>query len=112
MSKDTEEIKNKQTEMNNKITEIKNILEGTSRRITEAEESISELKDWMVEITAKEQNKRKEMKIIEHTLRYFWDNIKHNDIWVIGIPEEEEKKKGNKKILKKLQLKTSPTRER
>ena len=44
MSKDTEEIKNKQTEMNNKITEIKNILEGTSRRITEAEESISELK--------------------------------------------------------------------
>ena len=34
----------------------------------------------MVEITAKEQNKGKEMKIIEDTLRYFWDNIKHNDI--------------------------------
>ena len=45
--------------MNNTITEIKNILEGTNSRINEAEEHISELKDSMVEITAKEQNKEK-----------------------------------------------------
>jgi len=45
--------------MNNTITEIKNILEGTNSRINEAEEHISELKDRMVEITAKEQNKEK-----------------------------------------------------
>ena len=36
--KDIEEIKNKQTEMNNTITEIKNTLEGNNSRITEAEE--------------------------------------------------------------------------
>ena len=41
ITKDTEEIKNKQTEMNNTITEIKNTLEGTSRRITESEEQTS-----------------------------------------------------------------------
>ena len=45
--------------MNNRITEIKNTLEGINRRITEAEEWISEVKDRMVEITAKEQNKEK-----------------------------------------------------
>ena len=35
ITKDIEEIKNKQTEMTNTITEIKNTLEGTSSRITE-----------------------------------------------------------------------------
>ena len=58
----------------------------------------------MVEITAKEQNKGKEMKIIEDTLRYLWDNIKHNDIRVIGITEEEGKKKGNKKIFEEITI--------
>ena len=43
--------------MNNRTTEIKNTLEGINRRITEAEEEISEVKDRMLEITAKEQNK-------------------------------------------------------
>jgi len=57
--------------MNNRITEIKNTLEGINRRITEAEEWISEVKDRMVEITAKEQNKekRKELWKIPETSR-------------------------------------------
>ena len=45
ITKDIEEIKNKETDINNTITEIKNILEGTNRRITRAEEQICELKD-------------------------------------------------------------------
>ena len=73
-------MKNKQTEMNYKITEIKNILERTTRRITEAEESISELEDSMAEITAEEQNKGKRMKRIDYSLRDLWDNIKCTDI--------------------------------
>ena len=36
-NKDLEDLKNKQTEMNN-TTELKNTLEGISNRITEAEE--------------------------------------------------------------------------
>ena len=42
-NKDLEELKSKQTVMNNAITEIKNTLEGINSRITEAEEWISEL---------------------------------------------------------------------
>ena len=38
-----EEINSGQSIMNNAIKEIKNTLEGTSSRVTEAEESISEL---------------------------------------------------------------------
>ena len=59
-NKDLEELKRKQTVMNNTITEIKNTLEGISRRITEVEERISELEDKMVEITTTEQNKKTE----------------------------------------------------
>ena len=37
-NKDLEELKNKHTETNNTITEIKNTLEGINSRISEAEE--------------------------------------------------------------------------
>ena len=36
--KDLEELKNKPTETNNTVTEIKNTLEGINSRISEAEE--------------------------------------------------------------------------
>ena len=45
--------------MNNAITEIKNTLEGTNSRITEAEERINEVEDRMVVINEAERKKRK-----------------------------------------------------
>ena len=91
-NKDLEELKNKQTMMNNTINENKNSLEGINSRITEAEERINDLEDKIVEITTAEQNKEKRMKRIEDSLRDFWDNIKLTNIRIIGVPEEEEKK--------------------
>ena len=38
------------------------------------------------------------MKRIEDSLRDLWDNIKHTNIRIIGVPEEEEKKRGTEKI--------------
>ena len=58
---------------------------------------------------------RKESDTAEQLSLHFrdlWDNIKHTSIRVIGVPEEEEKRKALRKIFKKLQLKTSPTLER
>ena len=98
--------------MNNTITKIKNTLEGTNRRITEAEEWISELEDRMLEMTAEEQNKGKRMKRIEDSLRDLWDNIKCTNIRVIGVPEEEEKKKGTEKVFEEMIVENSPTWER
>ena len=109
-NKDLEELKNKQTMMNNKITEIKNTLEGINSRITEAEEWISELEDTMVEITAMEQNKEKRMKRIEDSLRDLWDNIKHTNIQIIGVPEKKEKKKGSEKIFEEIIVKNFPNK--
>ena len=85
-NKDLEELKNKQTEINNTITEMKTTLEGINNRITEAKEQISDLEDRMVEFTAVEQNKEKRMERNEDSLRDLWDNIKRNNIHVIGGP--------------------------
>ena len=94
--------KNKQTEMNNTITTMKNTLEGINSRITEAEEQISDLEDRMVEITAEEQNKEKRMKRNEDSLINHCDNIKHTNIHIIGVPEGEEREKVPKKILEEI----------
>ena len=45
--------------MNNEINEIKNTPEGTTSRITEAEDRISEVEDRMVEINESDRKKRK-----------------------------------------------------
>ena len=42
------------------------------------------------------------MKRIEDSLRDIWDNIKSTNIHIIGVPEEEEKKKGSEKIFEEI----------
>ena len=100
-NKHLKELKNKQTVMNNKIKEIKNTLEGINNRITEAEEWISDLEDKIVEITTAEHNKEKRMKRNEDSLRDLWDNIKHNNIRILGVPEGAERN-DPRKYLKRL----------
>ena len=94
--------------MNNTITEMKNTLERINSRITEAEERISDLEDKIVEITTAEQNKEKRMKRTEYSLRELWDNIKCTNIRIIGVPEEEEKKKGTEKIFEEIIVENFP----
>ena len=79
INKNLNELKNKNTETNSTIIEIKNTLEGINSRISEAEERISELEDKIVETTSEEQYKVKRMKRTEYNLRP-WDNIKCNNI--------------------------------
>ena len=107
-NKDLEEIKCKTTVMNNTINENKNSPEGINSRITEAEERISDLEDKILEITTAEQIKEKRMKRIENNLRDNWDNIKHTNIRIIGVPEGEEKKKGTEKIFEEIIVENFP----
>ena len=62
--------------MNKAINEIKNTLEGTNSRITEAEDRISEVEYRMVEINEAERKKEKIIKRNEDNLRDLWDTIK------------------------------------
>ena len=56
------------------------------------------LENKMVEITSEQQNKVKRMKRTEDSLRDLSDNTKCTNIRIIGVPAEEEKKKGYEKI--------------
>ena len=42
------------------------------------------------------------MKRIEDSLRDLWDSIKHTNIRIIGVPEEDKKKKGSEKIFEEI----------
>ena len=61
-----------------------------------------------MEITTSEQNKEKRRKRLEDSLRDLWDNIKHTNIQIIGVPKEEEKKKGTEKIFEEIIVEKFP----
>ena len=94
--------------MNNSINEIKNTLEGTMSRLTETEDRISEVEDKMVEINEEERKKEKRIKRNEDNLRDLWDNVKRPNIWITGVPEEEDKKKGHEKLLEEIIVENFP----
>ena len=66
----------------------------------------------MVEITSEEQNKVKRMKRTEDSFRDLWDNIKRTNIQIIGVPEEEEKKKGYEQNFEEIIVENSPNMEK
>ena len=66
----------------------------------------------MAEITSEEQNKIKRMKRTEDRLRDLWNNIKHINIWIIGVPEEEGKQKGYEKIFEEIMVESFPNMEK
>ena len=56
----------------------------------------------MVEINETEQKKEKRIKRNEDKLRDLWNNDKHPNIRMIGVPEEEDKMKGPEKIFEEI----------
>ena len=68
----------------------------------EAEDRISEVEDRMVEINETERKKEKRIKGNEDNLRDLWGNDKRPNIRIIGVPEEEDKKKDHEKILEEI----------
>ena len=60
-----------------------------------------------MEITQSGQQTKSQMEKNGSNIRDLWDNIKHLNLRIIGIPEREEREWGLKMYLKKLWLKTS-----
>ena len=48
------------------------------------------------------------MKRIEDSLKDFRDNVKSRNIRIIGVPEEEERKKGTEKIFEEIIVENFP----
>ena len=69
---------------------------------------ISEVEDRMVEINEAERKKEKQIKRYEDNLRNLQDNMKCFNIRIIGVPEEEDKKKDHEKILEEIIVENFP----
>ena len=52
------------------------------------------------------------MKRAEDSLRDLWDHIKCTNIWIIGVSEEEEKKKGYEKNFEEIIVENFPNMEK
>ena len=61
-----------------------------------------------MEITATEKNKEKRIKKTELSLRDIWDNTKHNNIRIIGVPEGQDRQKGPEKIFEEIITESFP----
>lgn len=75
-----------------------NTLEGFNSTLNEVEERTSELEDRIVWLTQTEPHKEKRIFKSEENVRDLWDNIKQDNICMIGGPEEEEERERDRKI--------------
>ena len=94
--------------MNNAITDIKSTLDGNNNRITEAEDRITEVEDRIVETNEVERKKEKRIKRNEDNLRDLWDNVTCPNTQIIGVQEEEDKKKGHETLLEEIIVENFP----
>ena len=61
----------------------------------------------MVEINEAEWKKEKRIKINEDNLRDLWDDVKHPNIWMLSV-SEEDKSKEPEKIFEEITAKNFP----
>ena len=74
----------------------------------EAEGRVSEVEIRMIEINEAERRKVKRIKRNEDNLRDLWNNVKCPNIRIIGVPEEEDRKKGHEKTPEEMIVENSP----
>ena len=100
LSEDLNSIKNIQSEMRDTLIEIKNNLQGNNSRMDEAEKQINNLEHKEAKNSHEEQEEKGIQKN-EDGVSSLWDNCKHSNIHIVGVPEEKRKSKKLEIYLKK-----------
>ena len=94
--------------MKNTISELKNTVEGIKSSLDKREDLISELEYKVEKNIQNEQEKEKRLRKNEEGLSEIQDNMKCNNIRIIGIPEGEEKEQGIENLFEKLIMENFP----
>ena len=71
-------------------SEIKKNIQGTNSEGKETGTQINNLEQKEERNIQPEQNEETRIQKSEERLRNLWDNFKHSNIWIIGVPEREE----------------------
>ena len=87
LSEDLGSIKKIQSETRDTLIEIKNNVQGNNSRVDEAKNQINDLDHKEAK---NNQSEQKEHRIQENedSVSSPWENFKHSNICIIGVPEE------------------------
>ena len=100
--------------LKNTITELKNTIEGFNKRLDEVQKKKkkkgsvnSKTRLW----NSSNQSNKKEtrMEKSQESLGDLWDNMKHTNIHITGVPEKEENAKEAETLLEKIMATNNPT---
>ena len=81
--------------------ETKENVQGTNSEGKETGTQINDLEKKEEINIQPEQNEETRIEKNEERLRNLWDNFKHSNIWIIGVPEGEEEDQEMENYLKK-----------
>ena len=101
LSEDLSNIKKIQSETKDALIEIKNNLQGNSKRVDEAENQITDLEHKEAKYNQSEQQEEKIIQKNEDGVSSLWDNCQHSNSHIVGVPEEKRKSKKLEIYLKK-----------
>ena len=108
MKKEIETINKGQEEMKNTLFEVKNTVEKIKTRLNEAEDWIRKLQGKVEISTQNEQEKEKRLRKNEEGFREMQDNMKRNNIHIIGTLEGEEEEPGIENLFEKVMMENFP----
>ena len=94
--------------MKNIISELKNTVERMKSRLHEAEDRITKLEYKAEKNTQKQQEKENMLTKNEEGLREMQDNMKRNNIHIIGKLEGEEQEQGIENLFEKVMMENFP----
>ena len=88
-------------EIQNAVTEMKNVLDGLISKLNMAKERVSKHEDRSIKTPKLKCKERKKWRKKEQNIQELWDNfIRCNIRIIIGIPVEEKRENAQKKCLK------------
>ena len=108
VSEDLNSIKMIQSEIKDTLIEIKKNLQGTNSGVHEAKNQINDLEHKEAKNNQAEQEEEK-IKKNEDSVSSLWDNFKHSDIPIIGVPEGEEKEQEIGNLFEKIMKENFPS---
>ena len=95
-------------EVNTMQSELKEHIQGTNREEKETRTRINSLEQKEEINIQPEQNEEIRIQKNEERLRNLQDNFKHSNIWIIGMPEREEKEQEIENLFENIRKENSP----
>ena len=107
LNEDLNSIKKMMSETKNTLMEIRNNLQGNDSRVDEGGNQIHDLKHKEAKNNQPEQEKKRIQKN-EDGVSSLWDNLKHSNICIIGVPEREGKEQKIRNLSEKIMKENFP----